>query len=135
MPFAQEGQRKLPRDTSENDEPQIYIVRLSEPAEAEIETAYLRLMGATSFSFADRWQDELFEAIQGLSLLPLRHAAVPETDRLYPARRMIYRQGRVAYSVLFDLVDEDDDGKLDTVIILHIRHGSQQESLLEDDAV
>ncbi len=60
MPQAHRSQRKLPPNASDDDEPRIYIVRLSEPAEAEIEAAYLHLMGATSFSFADRWQDGLF---------------------------------------------------------------------------
>ena len=53
-PRTHRSERNLPPNASEDDEPRIYIVRLSEPAEAEVDAAYLRLMGATSFSFADR---------------------------------------------------------------------------------
>ena len=130
------SQRELPPNPPEDDEPRIYIVRLSEPAEAEIEAAYLHLMGVTSFSFADRWQDGLFQVINGLSLFPLRHEAVRGSDKPQnSARRLVYRQGRVAYRVLFDLVDEDDDGEWDTVVILHVRHGAQSDSPPEDEAV
>jgi len=126
----------LPPNASEENEPRIYIVRLSEPAEAEVEAAYLHLMGATSFSFADRWQDGLFQVINGLSLFPLRHEAVQGTGNSQSsARRLVYRQGRVVYRVLFDLVDEDDDGEWDTVVILHVRHGAQQDSPSEDEAI
>lgn len=126
----------MPPNASEDDEPRIYIVRLSEPAEAEVDAAYLRLMGATSFSFADRWQDDLFQAINGLSLFPLRCEAVQETDKSRgSARRLIYRQERVVYRVLFDLVDEDDDGEADTVVILHVHYGAQQDSPSEDEAL
>lgn len=126
----------MPPNASEEDEPRIYIVRLSEPAEAEIEAAYLHLMGATSFSFADRWQDGLFQVTNGLSLFPLRHEAVQGSDKSQSsARRLVYRQGRVVYRVLFDLVDEDDDGEMETVVILHVRHGAQLDSPSEDEAV
>ena len=126
----------MPTNAPEDDEPRIYLVRLSEPAKAEIEAAYLHLMGATSFSFADRWQDGLFQAINGLSLFPLRYEAVQGADRPQSsARRLVYRQGRVAYRVLFDLVDEDDDGEWDTVVLLHIRHGAQLDSPPEDEAI
>lgn len=95
-------------------------------------------MGATSFSFADRWQDGLFQVTNGLSLFPLRHEAVQGSDKSQSsARRLVYRQGRVAYRdrVLFGLVDENDDGEWDSVVILHVRHGAQLDSPPEDEAV
>lgn len=115
----------MPPDNSE-DTPRVYATRLAEPAEAEIEAAYLRLMSATSFQFADRWQDGLFDAIDGLALFPNRYEVAAEAPRFQmPVRRMVYRLGNVVYRVLFNLSDEDGDGHEDTVRILHVRHGAQ----------
>ncbi len=117
-----------PAAPREDEASRIYVVRLSEPAEAEIEAAYLRLMRLTSLSFADRWQDSLFAAIERLSAFPTSYEIAPESERFSrPVRRMLYRLGRVTYRVLFRLDDEDGDGVVDTVRILHVRHGAQQE--------
>ena len=126
----------MPPDPPGGDEPRLHAVRLSEPAEAEIEAAYLRLMGATSLEFADRWQDGLFRAVNDPSLFPMSHQAVPGTEHpqsRMPTRRMIYRQGRLIYRVFFDVMDEDDDGQTDTVVVQHVRHGAQQDVPPEGD--
>ncbi len=116
----------MPPDDPAAGGPRSYVIRLTEPAEAEIEAAYLRLMRATSLGFADRWQEGLSEAVNGLALFPTAHEIVAESAHFQmPVRRLLYRLGRVAYRILFTLIDEDGDGHADMVRILHVRHGAQ----------
>jgi len=101
-----------------------FIVETTDVADAEIEAAFLRLSSRNP-EFAGRWLEGLLRAIASLETFPNRHARAPESKVLgRDVRRMIYRNGRVVYRVLFFLVDVD--GEADTVRILHIRHGAQQ---------
>lgn len=115
----------MPPDSAD-DSPRVYATRLTEPAEAEIDAAYLRLLSATSLRFADKWQDGLFAAIDGRARFPNRYEVASEAPRFrMPVRRMVYRVGQVVHRGLFSLLDEDGDGQEDTVRILHVRHGAQ----------
>jgi plasmid stabilization system protein ParE len=110
----------------DQDQPRVYEVRLTEPAEAEIDAAYLRLMGVTSLEFADRWRDDLLQAIDGLQLFPTSYPIAPESEHVPSnVRRMVHKLGRVTYVVLFALIDADGDGEADLVRVVHVRHASQ----------
>jgi mRNA-degrading endonuclease RelE of RelBE toxin-antitoxin system len=56
-----------------------------------------------------------------LSTFPGRCPLAPENDDFTdrPVRQCLYRNGRVVYRILYDIVDED------TVRVLHVRHASQ----------
>ncbi len=110
-----------------NDGPRVYEVRLAEPAEAEIDDIYLRLLSRVSLAFADRWRDGLLQALDSLSVFPTSHPVTEAESRRVgrEIRRLLYRQGRTVHKVLFTLMDADDDGETDTVRVLHIRHASQ----------
>lgn len=91
-----------------------------------LDAAYLRLMGLTSLSFADRWREGWIAALESLSLFPARYEVAPESEMFgREVRRMLYRQGRVAYRVLYTLIDTNSDSIADTVHILRIVHAAQ----------
>lgn len=114
---------------AERDEPRAYEVRLSEPAELEIEAAYLRLLDATSLDFADRWHNSLLSALSGLSLFPTSQPVDPDyPPSEHEVRRLLHRYGRVVHKVPFALIDADGDGVADTVSVLHVRNASRSQS-------
>jgi hypothetical protein len=120
------------RPDKDDEEPQIYLVRMTEPAEAEIDKAHFALISSVSPDFAFRWREGILAAINNLSLFPELHQVV-EPESLHwgrPVRRLLYRQGRLYYHVLFTLIDADEDGMNDTVRVLHVRNAST--SLAED---
>jgi plasmid stabilization system protein ParE len=103
----------------------IYEVRLAEPAEIEIEAAYLGRMRFGQ-SVADRWYAGLARALESLSELPHRHPRAPESDVMGAAvRQMIYGRGRSAYRVLYR-VFEPEQGTSGLVRVLHVRHAARQ---------
>ncbi|MGI4788171.1 MAG: type II toxin-antitoxin system RelE/ParE family toxin [Janthinobacterium lividum] len=97
----------------------------SDAAQAEIEAAFLRLSAYDS-SFAGRWLEGLTQAIEALETLPRRHEKIPlKGQEGCETRRMLYRNGRTAYRVVFLLIDNDDDGEEETVRILQVRSAAQ----------
>src|SRR5437660_12710683 len=103
----------------------LYEVRLSEPAEIEIEAAYLGRMRFGQPA-ADRWYAGLARALESLSQLPRRCPVAPESDVLGgEVRQMIYGQGRGAYRVLYRVL-EPEEGSPGIVRILHVRHAARQ---------
>jgi plasmid stabilization system protein ParE len=110
--------------SDESGSPPIYQVRLTEPAEIEIEAAYLgRMLGQ---QFADRWYAGLAQALDSLSQLPRRFPLAPESDALGGSvRQMIYGTGRSAYRVLYRVLEPEDDSP-GIVRVLHVRHAARQ---------
>lgn len=106
-----------------------YEVFLSEPAETEVQAAFLWL-ARTSPDFAGRWYDGFLKAISSLSVFPGRCPIAPENDD-FPdrvVRQYLYRKGRTVYRILFDVIDEE------TVRVMHVRHAAQQPHDEGDDA-
>lgn len=78
-----------------------YEVLLSEPAEAEADAAFLRVL-RYSPDFAGEWYDGFLKAIDSLSVFPGRCPVAPENDD-FPGREVrqyLYRKGRVVYRIL-----------------------------------
>lgn len=107
---------------TENEEPRRYDVRLSEPAEAEIEAIVQDLEQNASPDFARRWQDGLLDKIASLEFFP--HYQISEESEEFgqEVRRVLYRQGRIIFHVVFTLLDADGDGQTDTVRVLRVRN-------------
>ncbi len=102
-----------------------FIVETSDVAQAEIEAAFLRL-SAYDPEFAGRWLEGLARAIESLETLPRRHERVSsEGSAGRETRRMLYRNGRTVYRVIFTMIDADDDGEEETVRVLQVRSASQ----------
>ena len=81
------GPLAKPKFADVPDEPNapLYDVRLTEPAEVEIEAEHSRLAELVSQEYADRWQDGLLAEISRLALFPTSHEVAPEND-LYDGR-------------------------------------------------
>lgn len=113
--------------------PRLYEVRLTEPAEMEVEAEHTRLAELLSEEYADRWQDGLLTEIQRLAVFPASHEVAREND-LYnvEVRRLLYhgtskrRRGGSAYRILFYIIEPMDDESRGLVRILHVWHGARQ---------
>jgi plasmid stabilization system protein ParE len=102
-----------------------YEVRLAEPAEIEIEAAYLGRM-RFGLEAADRWYAGLARALESLSQLPRRYPLAPESDALGGGlRQMIYGTGRGAYRIMYR-VFEPEEANPGVVRVLHVRHAARQ---------
>jgi|GEM_PF-467651 Plasmid stabilisation system protein. len=120
--------------TSSKATPPPYDVVYTETAEAEIAEAYDWLSGF-SFDSADRWLDGLQTAVLSEAA---RRAAVPGIRGLaaesasFPDRDifvLLYQtRGGSPWRVLFDLWDSDEDGHVDTLRVLRLRHGARRRS-------
>ncbi len=107
----------------DDDAADFYILRFSEPAEAELEAAYLQL-SAYSFALAERWNRGILAACQSLSQLPRRYPLAPEqASGGYETRRMLFRTGSAAYWILYSIAEASEDGPA-LVRILHLRRSS-----------
>ncbi len=101
-----------------------YRIEISSVAEAEADTAFLRLSQVTSSAKASQWYSGLLQAIESLSQMPRRCALARENKYFsQEIRQLLYGRGRNSYRVLFAILEEQD---VSTVRILHIRHASQQ---------
>jgi plasmid stabilization system protein ParE len=105
-----------------------YRVEFTDVADMEVENILLWIMGRAP-ERAERWQDGLEKAVQSLEDFPGRCALVLEVSTPErQVRQLLYG----AYRLLFTLLDTDGDGNLDTVRILHVRHGAQKPIMQED---
>lgn len=102
-----------------------YQIEVSEPAEAEIDTAYYYLL-LRSPQAATRLRAGIAKAIRSLTQMPARCPLAPENGRLdRPIRQLLYRYGSTTYRILFFVVEatEADAG---IVRIIRVLHGAQQ---------
>ena len=114
-------------------DPLIYDVRLTEPAEIEMEAERERLSELVSPEYADRWQNGLLAEINRLALFPASHEVAPENE-LYDVqvRRALYfgpsrrRRSASTYRILFHIVEPIGGEASGLVRVLHVWHGSQQ---------
>jgi len=105
-----------------------YHVEFTDVADMEVEAIFLWIMGRP-LERAERWQDGLEKAVQSLEDLPNRCALVPGASTPERQVRQLLYGG---YRLLFTLLDTNGDGDLDTVRILHVRHGAQKPILYGD---
>ncbi len=99
-----------------------YRIEITDVAEMELQDILFWFI-ARSPEQAGRWQQGLEHAIGSLRELPTRCPLAPENDAFeVEIRQLLY--GR--YRVLFTCVDEDGDGRQETVRILHVRHSARR---------
>lgn len=99
-------------------------IEISSVAEAEADTAFLRLSQVISPTKASQWYSGLLQAIESLSQMPERCPLARENQYLsQEIRQLLYGQGRNSHRVLFTILEGKN---ISTVRILHIRHASQQ---------
>ena len=102
----------------------VYEVRVTEPAEAEIDTAYLNRM-QFGLQSAERWYAGLAQALESLATFPKRFPFAPEHNFPDGVRQMIYGKGSGTYRILYRVIEAQGE-EAGIVRILHVRHGSRQ---------
>ena len=101
-----------------------YRIEISSVAEAEADSAFLRLSQITSPTKASQWYSGLLQAIESLSQMPKRCLLARENQYFsQDIRQLLYGKGRNSYRILFTIVEGQE---VSTVRILHIRHATQQ---------
>ena len=101
-----------------------YRIEISSIAEAEADSAFLRLSQLISLTKANEWYSGLLQAIESLSQMPKRCTIARENDYFsLEIRQLLYGKGRNSYRIIFTILTEQDTS---TVRILHIRHASEQ---------
>ena len=101
-----------------------YRIEISSIAEAEADSAFLRLSQISSSVKASQWYAGLLEAIASLSQIPKRCPLARENDHFsQELHQLLYGRGRNSYRVIFTILGGKD---ISTVRILHIRHAYQQ---------
>lgn len=101
----------------------VYHVEYSEPAEQEIEQAYLWLF-QHSPEFAVRWYAGLRAAVDSLAAMPRRWESTPEYG--LNVRRMLYGTGGSRYRVLYLVIEPEENEMEGIVRILHVYHSARQ---------
>ena len=108
-----------------------YRIEISSAAEAEADSAFLRLSQVTSPVKASQWYSGLIQAFESLSQMPKRCPLAPENEYFsQEIRQLIYGRGRNSYRVLFTVLEGQN---ISMVRILHIRHTSQQPISADSD--
>ena len=83
-----------------------YRVEISSVAEAEADTAFLRLSQLTSPAQASKWYGELLKAIESLSSMPKRCSLARENEHFsQKIRQLLYGRGRNLYRILLALLN------------------------------
>ncbi|OKH14886.1 plasmid stabilization protein [Fischerella major NIES-592] len=101
-----------------------YRIEISSVAEAEANSAFLRLSQIISPSRASQWYAGLLQAIESLSQMPKRCPLARENEYFsQEIRQLLYGRGRNLYRILFTILEREE---VATIRILHIRHASQQ---------
>ncbi len=101
-----------------------YRIEISSIAEAEADSAFLRLSQISSSVNASQWYSGLLEAITSLSQMPKRCPLARENEHFsQEIRQLLYGRGRNSYRVVFTILEGQE---ISTVRILHIRHAYQQ---------
>jgi plasmid stabilization system protein ParE len=110
-----------------------FRIEFTDVADMEVQDVFLWLLGRSPEQ-AGRWQAGLERAVDSLGQFPTRCPLAPESGAFdVPVRQLLYG----SYRILFTLADADDDGTLDTVRILHVRHGARRlmsQDIEPDDA-
>lgn len=101
-----------------------YRIEISSIAEAEADSAFLRLSQISSSTKASQWYSGLLEAIASLSQMPKRCPLARENEHFsQELRQLLYGRERNSYRVIFTILEGQDTS---IVRILHIRHVYQQ---------
>ncbi|MDQ2688311.1 MAG: type II toxin-antitoxin system RelE/ParE family toxin [Armatimonadota bacterium] len=105
----------------------------TEPAEAELAEAYEWLL-TFGLDVAEKWLDGLTKTLEResalLAAVSLRRPLAPNAPEGRELFLLLYRtSGRRGspWHIAYDLLDEDDDGKTDTLRIVRIRHAVRGE--------
>jgi plasmid stabilization system protein ParE len=101
-----------------------YRIEISSVAEAQADSAFIRLSQVTSPVKASQWYSGLLQAIESLSQMPNRCPLARENEYFsQEIRLLLYGRGHNLYRLFFTVLEGQD---LPTVRLLHVCHASQQ---------
>lgn len=100
----------------------IFDIEFTDVADSEVQEILTWLI-ENAPEYMERWQEGLERSVSSLSQFPTRCPLAPE-DNVFDieVRQLLYGP----YRILFTLVDVDQNGEMDTVRILHVRHGARR---------
>jgi plasmid stabilization system protein ParE len=101
-----------------------FRVALARKAAREIQDQY-EWLARRSRAAANRWRESFLEAITSLESNPERCPAAPEAEYHEGLRQLLHGKRRQVHRVLFEI-------RGDTVVILRVRHASQDFLAPED---
>src|SRR5882672_2942401 len=105
----------------------MYEVRITEPAEQDIQASFAWWRDHRSAGEAQRWYESIYPAIDTLTKMPQRCPRARESP-IYPGelRELYYTIGRrPTHRIVFAI-----DGE--SVVILRVRHASQRDLQAEE---
>jgi hypothetical protein len=117
----------------EDSQPEATSIKtvVTEVAEAEIDEAYRWLL-SLDFTTAERWLFGLTQTLEQeaalLSATRLRRPVAPDSAPDRPLFVLLYRSGgrkSSPWHLLYELADEDFDGKIDTLLLVRVRHAKR----------
>jgi plasmid stabilization system protein ParE len=112
-------------DQSEGRAP-LYDLLVTDVAAEEAEQAYLWLSQAVSLEYAKRWYSGLLAEIAKLPETARHWPLARENDRYdVEVRRLLYRSGRSAYRILYQIFEPLESSEPGVVRVLHVYHGSK----------
>src|ERR1051325_1431396 len=104
----------------------------TEPAEGELTAAY-RWMSTFGAEVGERWLDGLTEALareaQLVATVRLRRQRAPDAPEGRDLFVLLFRTGGrrgSPWHVVYELRDEDGDGRQETLCVVRIRHGARR---------
>lgn len=112
-----------------------YMVVLSNPAEADRDSAFQFVLRLTGPDAAKHWLDALLVTLESIPSFPRprSHALEEKASDYYsrPVRRALFygtgtRRNRTPYRILFTVLEPSTPDEEGTVLILRILHGAQQ---------
>jgi hypothetical protein len=104
-----------------------FEVIVTDPAQADSDSHYQRLMYIVSPERANIWYAGLLAAFDSLRTLPNRCPIAPE-DYHFPevtVRQYIYGNKRRAYRILYHVVEPEVGEEVGVVRVLRVLHGAQ----------
>ena len=107
-----------------------YEVRLSEPAETDIDNIF-QFLFMRDPRRAETWRVQLTEAVESLSVFPRRCSFAPENGRFDREIRQFWFGSRQSvYRLVYTVIEEPDSEIV--VRILRVRHHAQDPLAAED---
>ena len=106
-------------------------ISYSEPAEAQLSAAY-EWMKQFGFEVAEQWLSRLTTSVEHeaslLSSVDFVRPAVPRSPSGRTYHSLVFRTGKRGSSpwhIVYELVDRDEDGEIDTLEVVSVLHAAR----------
>lgn len=114
-------------NSSLDDEPTRYVVRVTLWARNEVDQAQLAIEALSGLEASLDWEQGFWESVETLRIMPYR-AVARETVRFpFEVRQLVYRRTGSSYAhrILYTIQETSQWGS--AVFVIHVRHGSRDD--------